>query len=141
MQRQFGLKMGRFAIAYVVAHEIGHHIQNVARHLAQVEAAQKRLADKDSNGLQVRVELQADCFAGVWAANADSIQDHRGGDVDDALKGRLLGRRRHLAEGDARLCGARQLHAWQCGAAHPLVLDRAEERQISSCDTCSPSSP
>ncbi|MFI5014437.1 MAG: neutral zinc metallopeptidase [Hyphomicrobiales bacterium] len=87
MQRQFGLKMGRFAIAYVVAHEVGHHIQNVLGTLPKVEAAQKRGSEKDSNGLQVRVELQADCFAGVWAANADQrFKIIEQGDIDDALK-------------------------------------------------------
>jgi hypothetical protein len=79
--------MGHFAIAYVVAHEIGHHIQNVIGTLPKVEAAQKRAGDRDANGLQVRVELQADCFAGVWAANADQrFKILEQGDVDDALK-------------------------------------------------------
>ncbi len=87
MQRRFGVKMGRFAIAYVVAHEIGHHIQNVLGTLPKVEAAQKRVGDRDSNGLQVRVELQADCFAGVWAANADQrVKILEQGDVEDALR-------------------------------------------------------
>ena len=87
MQRQFGVRMGHFAIAYVVAHEIGHHIQNVIGTLPKVEAAQKRVGDRDANGLQVRVELQADCFAGVWAANADQrFKILEQGDVDDALK-------------------------------------------------------
>ena len=87
MQRRFGVKMGRFAIAYVVAHEIGHHIQNVLGTLPKVEAAQKRVGDRDSNGLQVRVELQADCFAGVWAANADQrFKILEQGDVEDALR-------------------------------------------------------
>ncbi len=87
MQRQFGLKMGRFATAYVVAHEIGHHIQNVLGTLPKVEAAQKRVASRESNGLQVRVELQADCFAGVWAFNADQrFKIIEQGDVADALK-------------------------------------------------------
>jgi uncharacterized protein len=87
MQRQFGLKMGRFAIAYVVAHEIGHHIQNVLGTLPKVEAAQRQAASRESNGLQVRVELQADCFAGVWAANADQrFKIIEQGDVEDALK-------------------------------------------------------
>jgi uncharacterized protein len=87
MQRRFGVKMGRFAIAYVVSHEIGHHIQNVLGTLPKVEAAQKRVGDRDSNGLQVRVELQADCFAGVWAANADQrFKILEQGDVEDALR-------------------------------------------------------
>jgi len=87
MQRQFGVRMGRFAIAYVVAHEIGHHIQNVLGTLPKVEAAQRQAGSRESNGLQVRVELQADCFAGVWAANADQrFKILEQGDVEDALK-------------------------------------------------------
>jgi predicted metalloprotease len=87
MQRQFGLRMGRFAIAYVVAHEIGHHIQNVLGTLPRVEAAQRSAGSRDSNALQVRVELQADCFAGVWAANADQrFKIIEQGDVEDALR-------------------------------------------------------
>jgi len=87
MQRKFGLRMGRFATAYVVAHEIGHHIQNVLGTLPKVEAAQRQAASRVSNGLQVRVELQADCFAGVWAANADQrFKIIEQGDVQDALK-------------------------------------------------------
>ena len=87
MHQRFGLKMGRFATAYVVAHEIGHHIQNVLGTLPKVEAAQRQAASRESNGLQVRVELQADCFAGVWAANADQrFKIIEQGDVEDALK-------------------------------------------------------
>jgi len=87
MKQRFGLQMGRFAIAYVVAHEIGHHIQNVLGTLPRVEAEQRRLGSRDSNGLQVRIELQADCYAGVWAANADQqYKIIEQGDVEDALK-------------------------------------------------------
>jgi predicted metalloprotease len=86
MRRKFGTRMGQFAIAYVVAHEIGHHIQNVLGTLPKVEAAQRRVSERDSNGLQVRVELQADCFAGVWAANADQrFKILEAGDVQDAI--------------------------------------------------------
>jgi uncharacterized protein len=87
MQRQFGLKMGRFATAYVVAHEIGHHIQNVLGTLPKVEAAQRQAGSRESNGLQVRVELQADCFAGVWARRSQQAQGWRldPGDIEQAL--------------------------------------------------------
>jgi predicted metalloprotease len=142
MQRKFGLKMGRFAIAYVVAHEIGHHIQNVLGTLPKVEAAQKRLGDKDSNGLQVRVELQADCFAGVWAANADQrfkiIED---GDVDDAL-------RAASSVGDDTLQKETQGYVVPDSFTHGSAAQRTrwfstglKSGQISSCDTFSPSSP
>jgi predicted metalloprotease len=58
----------RFAYAYVVAHEVGHHVQNLMGVLPRVQQAQRAASSEaESNALQVRVELQADCFAGVWA--------------------------------------------------------------------------
>jgi hypothetical protein len=58
----------RFSYAYVVAHEVGHHVQNLMGILGRVQEAQRAAGDeRQSNQLQVRVELQADCFAGVWA--------------------------------------------------------------------------
>ena len=58
----------RFAYAYVVAHEVGHHVQNLMGVLQRVQQAQRAAgSESESNALQVRVELQADCFAGVWA--------------------------------------------------------------------------
>ncbi|RYJ01734.1 MAG: hypothetical protein EON47_09810 [Acetobacteraceae bacterium] len=58
---------GDFARAYVIAHEIGHHVQNQIGTLRRVETERRGLDERESNALQVRVELQADCFAGVWA--------------------------------------------------------------------------
>lgn len=57
----------QFAYAYVVAHEVGHHVQNLIGVLERVNQAQRAAGEAQSNALQVRVELQADCFAGVWA--------------------------------------------------------------------------
>ena len=77
---------GDFAYAYVVAHEIGHHVQNLLGILPKVHDAQEQGDERQSNALSVRLELQADCFAGVWAANADQkwhvLQE---GDVQNAL--------------------------------------------------------
>ena len=74
---------GDFAAAYVIAHEIGHHVQNLLGVLDQANAAQERGSKRDGNAVQVRVELQADCFAGVWAnANKTLIEQ---GDVDEAM--------------------------------------------------------
>ena len=77
---------GDFAYAYVVAHEIGHHVQNLLGILPKVHAAQEQADRQQANALSVRLELQADCFAGVWAANADQkwhvLQE---GDVQKAL--------------------------------------------------------
>ncbi len=67
MQRRFG-GGGDFAYAYVIAHEVGHHVQNVLGILPRVQQAQRRAGSQaEANQLQVRVELMADCLAGVWA--------------------------------------------------------------------------
>ena len=61
---------GDFAMAYVIAHEVGHHIQNLQGTLDRAHQAQARASKTEGNAIQVRVELQADCYAGVWAKNA-----------------------------------------------------------------------
>lgn len=77
---------GDFAQAYVLAHEVGHHVQNLLGTESKVRAAQERASDVERNQLQVRMELQADCFAGVWAHNADRArQIIEQGDVEEAL--------------------------------------------------------
>jgi predicted metalloprotease len=78
---------GDFAQAYVLAHEVGHHVQNLLGTAGQVRAAQRRASQEQANALQVRMELQADCYAGVWAHNADrSRQILEQGDVEEALQ-------------------------------------------------------
>ncbi len=77
---------GDFAQAYVIAHEVGHHIQNLLGISDKVQAARQRLSTKDYNQLSVRLELQADCFSGVWANHADRTrQVIEPGDIDEAL--------------------------------------------------------
>lgn len=66
---------GDFALAYVVAHEVGHHIQNQLGYSQQVSQARRRMAEKDANQMSVRLELQADYLAGVWAHYADQLPD------------------------------------------------------------------
>jgi predicted metalloprotease len=81
-------KACQFAQAYVIAHEVGHHVQNLLGILPKVQEAQQRASSKaESNRLQVRVELQADCFAGVWANHAEAQKSFLDpGDVDAALQ-------------------------------------------------------
>ena len=123
---------GQFPQAYVIAHEIGHHVQNLLGISAKTEQMKERMSKRDANALSVRVELQADCFAGVWANRADAA---RGGKmIDDQRRragaGRRLGdRRRPPAAPGAGPGRARQLHPWQQRPAHALVPHRAGERR------------
>ncbi len=77
---------GDFAQAYVIAHEVGHHVQNLLGISEQVYKAQQRSSQTEANRLSVMQELQADCFAGVWAHNAhESRQILEEGDVEEGL--------------------------------------------------------
>ncbi len=77
---------GDFAQAYVVAHEVGHHVQTLLGVSEQVHAARQQAGKTEGNALQVRMEVQADCFAGVWAHHADKArQVLEPGDVEEAL--------------------------------------------------------
>lgn len=77
---------GDFAQAYVIAHEVGHHVQNLMGISDKVRSLQSRVSEVEANQLSVRLELQADCFAGVWANKAqNSRQVLEPGDVEEAL--------------------------------------------------------
>src|SRR5262245_19108331 len=77
---------GDFAQAYVIAHEVGHHVQNLLGISDQVNAYQQRAPRARANEASVRLELQADCFAGVWATHTEEMQKFLDpGDVDEAL--------------------------------------------------------
>ena len=87
MQRKFG-GGGDFAYAYVIAHEVGHHIENLMGILPRVQQAQQAAGSKaQANNLSVRVELMADCLAGVWAAHANQKwKILEPGDVEKAIR-------------------------------------------------------
>ncbi len=76
---------GDFAQAYVLAHEIGHHVQNILGTSGKVHRAQQRASESEGNALSVRLELQADCYAGVWAATAARQGILEAGDVEEGL--------------------------------------------------------
>lgn len=77
---------GDFAQAYVIAHEVGHHVQTLLGIAEQVHAARQRAGEVEANRLQVRMELQADCFAGIWAHHADKARNIlEQGDLEEAL--------------------------------------------------------
>jgi len=78
---------GDFAQAYVIAHEVGHHVQNLMGLTDQMEQARRRVSQREYNALSVRLELQADCFAGIWAHhNHKTNQIIEPGDIDEALR-------------------------------------------------------
>ncbi len=100
LSRQFGAP-GDFAAAYVIAHEVGHHVQTVTGTSQKVTQAQQRASRAEGNQLSVRLELQADCYAGVWAAHNRNLLDAndfaegvRAAQAigDDALQHKMQGR-------------------------------------------------
>jgi uncharacterized protein len=76
---------GDFAQAYVIAHEVGHHVQNLLGTLSEFHRQRQALPEQEANQLSVRVELQADCFAGIWASRTDERGLLEEGDIDEAL--------------------------------------------------------
>ena len=80
---------GDFAMAYVVAHEVGHHVQDLMGTLGQAEKLQTHASQTQGNAIQVKIELQADCYAGVWAANAKDPQGNsvmEAGDFEEGMR-------------------------------------------------------
>jgi predicted metalloprotease len=137
LARRFGAP-GEFAEAYVIAHEIGHHVQNLLGTMAQYDARAQRLDERGRNALSVRLELQADCYAGVWAASARQrgLIDTR--DVESGLRAAAAVGDDEITKGrvppDAFTHGtaAQRTHWFQTG------LDSADLRQ---CNTFAPGSP
>ncbi|HWG04457.1 MAG TPA: neutral zinc metallopeptidase [Beijerinckiaceae bacterium] len=136
MQQKYG-GGGDFAYAYVVAHEIGHHVQDQMGLLGQVQAAQQRAAGRaQANRLSVGTELMADCLAGVWAANADrKWQILQQGDVQKAIA-------TASAIGDDRLERAAGQAVVPDSFTHGSAADRVKwlqtglnSGQIDSCNT------
>ena len=76
---------GDAAFAYVIAHEVGHHVQNLTGIMAQVNRARQRAGEREANRLSVKLELQADCLAGVWANRAQEQQLFETGDLEEAF--------------------------------------------------------
>jgi predicted metalloprotease len=76
---------GDFAQAYVIAHEVGHHVQHLLGITDKIDQATQGMSETEANAISVRVELQADCFAGVWAYHAQERGKVETGDVEEAL--------------------------------------------------------
>ena len=86
LKTRFGAKGGDFAIAYVIAHEIGHHVQTLLGTSAKVRQLQENLSEAKANKLSVALELQADFYAGLWTHyNEQKNQVLEAGDIEEAL--------------------------------------------------------
>lgn len=127
---------GDFAQAYVIAHEIGHHVQTLLGISERTQAARARLNEVQANQLSVRQELQADCFAGVWAQHADRArQIVEEGDIEEALTAAA-------AIGDDRLQRQNQGHVAPDSFTHGSSQQRVHwfrqglrTGDMGSCDT------
>jgi predicted metalloprotease len=84
LDRRFGAS-GDFAQAYVIAHEVGHHVQNLTGVLPQFNRQRQSMSEADANKMSVRVELQADCYAGIWAKFTQQKGILEAGDLEEAL--------------------------------------------------------
>jgi len=140
LQQRFGACNGskscQFSEAYVIAHEIGHHVQNLLGLLPKVQEAQKAMGEAEKNSLQVRVELQADCLAGVWANHGQAKwQFIEPGDVESALQ-------TASAIGDDRLQKQAQGYVVPDSFTHGTSAQRSRwfstglrSGEVASCDT------
>ena len=135
LEKRFGAP-GEFAKAYVVAHEIGHHVQNLLGTSGQVRAEMERSNRERANQLSVRQELQADCYAGIWANHANrSRHILEAGDVEAGMKAAA-------AIGDDRLQMQTQGHVAPESFTHGSSAQRVqwfrrglESGELSACDT------
>jgi len=133
---------GDFAQAYVIAHEVGHHVQNLMGITDSVQAMAARRSREEANALQVRLELQADCFAGVWANNAQRArQILEKGDIEEGLNAAA-------AIGDDRLQRRSQGYAVPESFTHGSSAQRVrwfrrglEGGTAGQCDTFSAARP
>jgi predicted metalloprotease len=129
---------GDFAQAYVIAHEIGHHVQTLLGMSSRVQAARRRGDAKEANALSVKTELQADCLAGIWAYHADRTrQILEAGDIEEALTAAS-------AIGDDRLQRQAGGHVTPDSFTHGSSAQRVrwfrqglETGTLSACDTFS----
>jgi predicted metalloprotease len=131
---------GDFAQAYVIAHEVGHHVQNLTGTFAKLEQSRGRVSQSEYNRTSVRMELQADCYAGIWGHNAAVKNQLDPGDIDEALAAAT-------AIGDDRLQQQSQGRVVPDSFTHGSSAQRVrwfkrgmESGRVKDCDTFSASS-
>ena len=134
LDQRFGAP-GDFAQAYVIAHEIGHHVQNLLGLSERVQSARQRVSRAEGNALSVRLELQADCYAGVWGHYAAQHDLLSPGDAEEGLRAAAaIGDDRLQRQGQGRVAPESFTH----GSSEQRMswLRRGlESGRIDSCDT------
>jgi predicted metalloprotease len=136
LDQRFGAP-GDFAQAYVVAHEVGHHVQNLLGVNAQVSRAQRQVGEEQANALSVRLELQADCYAGVWGHHAEREQMLEDGDVDEGLRAAAaIGDDRLQRQSSGRVVPESFTHGSSAQRAEWLRRGLSSGR-VEACDTFS----
>ena len=132
LSRQLGAR-GDFAAAYVIAHEVAHHVQNELGVLGQVNERRQVVGETQANALTVRLELQADCLSGVWARSVDGLLEP--GDLEEALNAARMIGDDHLQERAGRVP---QPHTFTHGTSEQRSRWFAtgfQSGDIRSCDT------
>lgn len=135
LQSQLGAG-GDTAEAYVIAHEVGHHIQNLTGTLQKMEQARQRLNQAQYNQLSVRLELQADCYAGIWANHSQQAKNwFEAGDIEEAMNAAA-------AVGDDAIQGRQGGHVHQDSFTHGTSQQRLhwfrvgyQHGSVQRCDT------
>ncbi len=127
---------GDFAQAYVIAHEVGHHVQNLLGISRQMEAMRRQVSKTEYNRLSVKMELQADCFAGLWAHHAHRArQVVEPGDIDEALNAASQIGDDRLQKQQRGYVTPAFLHPRQLGPAGPWFQRGYQTGRFDSCDT------
>jgi len=133
---------GDFAQAYVVAHEVGHHVQNLLGTMGEVQSQRRRMSERQYNRLSVRLELQADCYAGIWARQSQQAKSWlEQGDIEEGLNAasqigddKMQMRSEGMVVPDAFTHGSakQRVHWFRVGL---------ESRQLPDCDTFTGTEP
>lgn len=135
MSQQLGAK-GDFAAAYVIAHEVAHHVQNELGILGKVDAARRAASGTEANALTVRLELMADCLSGVWASNVQGLMER--GDLEEALNAARMIGDDHLQRSAGRVP---QPHTFTHGTSEQRsrwFTQGYDSGLVGSCDTFTP---
>ncbi len=132
LSQQLGAR-GDFAAAYVIAHEVAHHVQNQVGILGQVSQARRQASQTEANALTVRLELQADCLSGVWAAAVGGLMER--GDLQEALNAANMIGDDHLQRQAGRVPRPHTFTHGTSAQRERWFRRGYDQRRVAACDT------